>query len=356
MAAMLLKEAGHRVIGVTLGLWSPTQNDMHNPCCSPETVDRAKAVADHLGIPHYAIDQRAEFRDLVVDYFVREYSEGRTPNPCVKCNARVRFGALLDVAAQLGANRIATGHYARLRGTPPRLARGVDSVKDQSYVLAEVRPEQLERCIFPLGPYTKAEVRRMASTAGLEPIVAGESQEICFVPHDDYRAFLRDTLGDRPGVVVDESGRELATHTGTYNFTVGQRKGLGIGGGNAMYVARVDAESGQVVVASAPDTATEAVFYSCEVLHRRRPRKRVLAQIRSMAWPVEGRLAAGEAFVPDVPVSGVAPGQTIAVYDGDDVVLGATITAAGSSASLGVGALARVRQRAYAIVKRLSAR
>jgi tRNA-specific 2-thiouridylase len=326
VSAWLLKQQGYNVVGVTLALAGAGTSEMSNSCCSPSLMAKAKAVADHLGIPHYAVDNTTEFHNLVVDYFVDEYAAGRTPNPCSKCNSRVRFRALVEVARRLGANLVATGHYARLTGDPKRLSRGRDEIKDQSYVLAEVDPGLLERCVFPLGGLTKREVRHIAHQNGLGDLVSQESQEICFVPDNDYRSFLRERLGERPGVVVDESGTVLGRHSGTYNYTIGQRKGLGFASGcRPLYVSRVDAERALVVATPDAAVAVKAIDFSVSATQRKPPRGRVWVQFRSMGRPVEGRLSGPDRLVLAEATCGVAPGQTLAVYDGDDVVLGGTI-------------------------------
>ncbi|OFW63355.1 MAG: tRNA 2-thiouridine(34) synthase MnmA, partial [Actinobacteria bacterium RBG_13_63_9] len=228
VAAMLLKDEGYQVTGVTLQLWSDP-NSAGGPTGSfSDAVERAAMVARHLGIPHLVVDAGETFVREVVEYFIAEYALGRTPNPCVKCNAAVKFALLVETAQRLGASRIATGHYARLTGAPTRLSRGSDRSKDQSYVLAQVAAHLFEQVVFPLGGMTKGEVRQLAARRGLGNRVSKESQEICFVPRDDHRAFLKDRLGVRPGLILDTDGRPLGHHSGTYNYTVGQRRGLGV--------------------------------------------------------------------------------------------------------------------------------
>ena len=304
VAACILKQQGHKVIAVTLALAGPGSHEQSNSCCSPTLMGKAKAIADHLGIPHYAVDKIDEFGREVVDYFVSEYASGRTPNPCAKCNARVRFAALLELARRLGAGAAATGHYARLTGDPGRLSRGLDTHKDQSYVLAEVAPGLLEQCMFPLGGLTKQQVRRIAAEQGLADLVSTESQEICFVPGDDYRAFLMGRLGPRPGAVVDESGNILAHHSGTYNYTIGQRSGLGLGGGRAMYVARVDAECAQVVASPEGGAEIQVIHFALSALHRHPAEGGISVQFRSMGRPVSGRLDGLDTIVLDQPARG----------------------------------------------------
>jgi tRNA-specific 2-thiouridylase len=331
VAAWLLKEQGHNVIGVTLALAEPGSDERAKSCCSPTLMVKAKAIADHLGIPHYAVDEIEEFRGKVVDYFVSEYASGRTPNPCAKCNARVRFGALLNVAKRLGASAAATGHYARLVGDPRRLSRGLDADKDQSYVLAEVDPSLLAKFVFPLGELTKQQVKGVAAAIGLEDLVSQESQEICFIPGDDYRAFLKDRLGERPGAVVDPQGNILGHHTGTYNYTVGQRKGLGSAGSGPLFVASIRAESGQVVATPEGGIAVDAIRFALSALHRKAPRGDVSIQFRSTGGAVGGKLLGLDTIRFISPVRGVSPGQTVVVYDGEDVVLGGTISSVESA-------------------------
>ena len=325
VAALILKERGHRVVGVTLRLWTDPASRDERTCCSPEAVHRAKAVAHRLGIPHLIVDAGDSFYGRIVQYFVDEYGEGRTPNPCVKCNSRVRFGLLLNIAHRLGLVRIATGHYARFTGEPPGLARGADRRKDQSYVLAEVNPELLRQAIFPLGEMTKAEVRTMAADAGLEGHSAPESQEICFIPDDDHRRFLLERLGERPGPIVDQEGRQLGRHSGTYNFTIGQRKGLGIASENPLYVVGLAAERREVVVGSVADIGAGKITVGDPVYHRPGVLGRPTVQWRSTGGAVPAHLTDPETIVLEEPATGVSPGQTAVVYDGESVVMAGTI-------------------------------
>ena len=268
VAAMLLQKAGHRVVGVTLRLWDDPCATGERTCCSSEAVKRAAAVAGGLGIAHYSVDTREIFESRVVDYFVEEHARGRTPNPCMKCNARVRFGFLLDLAARLGLEFVATGHYARLVGEPAGLARGFDHHKDQSYVLAEVQPDVLRRVLFPLGEMTKPEVRALAAEAGLAGASQPESQEICFIPDDDHRRFLEARLGEMPGAIVDGEGREVGSHPAVYNFTIGQRKGLRVSGQAPSYVVAVDAARRRVTIGERPALAVSRLRVADVVRHR----------------------------------------------------------------------------------------
>jgi tRNA-uridine 2-sulfurtransferase len=325
VAAMLLQRAGYRVVGVTLRLWDDPGTTGDRTCCSSDAVKRAAAVAAALGMPHFTVDARDMFEPRVVDYFVAEHARGRTPNPCMKCNARVRFGFMLELAGRLGLASIATGHYARLTGEPLGLARGIDHRKDQSYVLAEVAPELLRRVLFPLGELRKPEVRRLAAEAGLAGASQPESQEICFVADDDHRRFLATRLGDMPGAIVDAGGRQVGAHRGVYNFTIGQRKGLRVAGCEASYVLSLDAENRVVTVGDRSDLAVSGLRLAEVVWHRPLTGGETTVQFRSSGGRVPGRLTDMTRVVFDEPAMGVAPGQTAVVYEGDTVVAAGTI-------------------------------
>lgn len=348
-AALLLRDQGLRVVGLTLELWTDTAGSGGEARGESDggtdekyrvtsgAVRRARRVAHALGLPHLTFDATEVFRSEVVDYFVERYAEGATPNPCAKCNARVRFGLLLALAERLGLARIATGHYARMEGDPPLLSRAVDRLKDQSYVLAEVSPQYLRRCRFPLGGMRKPEVRALVAAAGLEGHEAPDSQEICFVEDDDHRRFLRTRLGERPGIIVDGQGRRLRPHTGTYNFTIGQRKGIGIAAAEPLYVVGVDVETNEVMVGSAADLEVEEFAVGALTWHREPPVGEVTVQVRSNGVPFAAGLVGEErrcgglqdadhvTVRPSLPVRAVAPGQTAVVYDGEQVVVAGTI-------------------------------
>jgi len=336
VAALLLQKQGYRVVGVTLSLWNDAHSGGEKSCCSPETVRRARRVAHRLGIPHLTIDASATFAENVVSYFVEEYGAGRTPNPCAKCNSRVRFGLMVDIAQRLSLSWVATGHYARLLGEDRVLARGVDESKDQSYVLAEVDGAVLRRVLFPLGGMTKREVRRLAADAGFEGHGMPESQEICFVADDDHRRFLRERLGDRPGNIIDRSGHRLGGHTGAYNYTIGQRKGLGVPSAGPLYVVEIDAERAEVVVGAAVDLDADLITVGALTWHQPPPSGPVFLQVRSSGTPLIGRLleddpGAGTQSSATVMLEGaaraVALGQTAVVYRDEQVVCAGTIFA-----------------------------
>ncbi|MBU2602144.1 MAG: tRNA 2-thiouridine(34) synthase MnmA [Actinobacteria bacterium] len=328
VAALRLKETGRPVTGVTFRLWADPTCSVSSGCCSPETVRSARRTAHHLGLPHLTVDLTDRFFDEVVEHFVAEYAAGRTPNPCVSCNSVLRFDALIELADRLGASHVATGHYARMMGRPPRLHRGVDVDKDQSYVLSRVDPHLLERVVFPLGDLVKSDVRRLARQAGLEAHDAEESQEICFIPDDDYRRFLADRLGRRVGAIVDGRGVILGSHDGTFRFTIGQRKGLGISSPEPLYVTAIGAADGTVVVGTRDDLRVTEVRLGHVVEHRERGRGPLTAQLRSSGGVVAVEIGS-DTHDPVLKLAthglGVALGQTGVVYEADAVLLAGSI-------------------------------
>ncbi len=253
VAAARLVADGYDVIGVTLHLWDyPDDGSVRGRCCAPEDIFDARRVADKLGIPHYTYDRREAFDAEVVTPFVEAYLNGRTPSPCVQCNRGVKMRELLQIADDLAADCIATGHYARVdtTRTPAALLRASDHTKDQSYFLHMLPPEVLARLIFPLGTSTKTDVREEALRLGLSGAEKGDSQELCFVPRGRYDQFVSERAPDRlrPGNIVDEAGRTLGAHTGIHRFTLGQRKNLGVATGERAYVVAVDAASHRVTL------------------------------------------------------------------------------------------------------------
>ncbi len=271
VAAALLAEAGYDVVGITLRL-SPdpekgggAESGRPDSCCSPKDVEDARRVAEQVGISFYALDYEREFAREVIDHFAGEYMRGRTPNPCIPCNFRLKFGSLLARAAGWGATHVATGHYARVRFDESRgrylLLRGVDPEKDQSYVLYNLTQEQLKRAILPLGRLRKQEVRAAAAVRHLPVATKPDSQEICFV-RTSYKDFLQERWGDRflPGLIRDQGGRVLGEHGGIALYTIGQRSGLGIGGGGPYYVTRLDAERNEVWVGRKEDLLTREIL------------------------------------------------------------------------------------------------
>ncbi|HZB68161.1 MAG TPA: tRNA 2-thiouridine(34) synthase MnmA [Ornithinibacter sp.] len=360
VSAARMLDAGHEVVGVHLALSrsAATLRESARGCCTIEDAGDARRVADRLGIPFYVWDLASRFERDVVEDFVAEYAAGRTPNPCLRCNERIKFAGLLDKAVALGFDAVATGHYARVVQGPSgrELHRAVDTAKDQSYVLGVLDAGQLARSFFPLGDSTKAQVREEAAERGFSVARKPDSHDICFIPDGNTRGWLTGRLGERPGELVDAAtGAVVGTHAGTHGFTVGQRRGLGLDrsslDGAARYVVEVDASSSRVVIGTAELLGVDVV----EGDHLRwcgpAPADvvRMGAQVRAHGEevPATAEVVTGEGGLPDagaaprVPASprvrvrldrrvrGVAPGQSVVLYDGTRVVGSATISGTG---------------------------
>lgn len=342
VAAARMVDAGHDVVGVHMALSSApgTLRTGSRGCCSKEDAGDARRVADILDIPFYVWDFADRFKDDVIDDFVESYARGETPNPCVRCNERIKFSALAARALALGFDAVATGHYARL--TDGRLRRAVDADKDQSYVLGVLTAEQLSHAIFPIGDTPKPQIRAEAAERGLSVAKKPDSHDICFIPSGDTQAFLGARIGVRRGAVVDETGTVLAEHEGVHGFTIGQRKGLGIAGpgadGRPRYVTAIDAETGTVRVGSVEDLELSELVGDKPVFTSGTPlRGPVECQVQvrahggitdAVAELRDGRLAVALR----APLRGVAPGQTMVLYrpdaEGDEVIASATIARA----------------------------
>ncbi|MBZ2199488.1 tRNA 2-thiouridine(34) synthase MnmA [Occultella gossypii] len=346
VAAARAVDAGHDVVGVHMALSRSRAQHRNGSrgCCSIEDASDARRAADVLGIPYYVWDLSEEFEDTVVADFLSEYSAGRTPNPCVRCNEHIKFSALLDRGLALGFDAVATGHYARIAEGPGgvrELHRAADPLKDQSYVLAVMGSERLARSIFPLGDApSKDDVRAEAARRGLSVSAKPDSYDICFVADGDTRGFLRSRLGAQPGEVVDTAGRVVGSHDGSYGFTVGQRKGLGIGApapdGKPRYVLEVDSTANRVIVGpsellSVTEIAAADVVWLADDVDAA-DWTDVTVQVRAHGDPVPARVRrddAGLATRLGTPLRGIAPGQSIVVYDGTRVLGQASISAAG---------------------------
>ena len=342
VAAARMVDAGHDVVGVHLALSTApgTLRTGSRGCCSKEDASDARRVADVLGIPFYVWDFAERFKEDVIDDFVDSYARGETPNPCVRCNERIKFSALSARALALGFDAVATGHYARL--SEGRLRRAVDADKDQSYVLSVLTAEQLRHAAFPVGDTAKPQIRAEAARRGLSVAEKPDRHDNCFIPSGNTQAFLGARIGVRPGAVVDSAGTVLAEHDGVHGFTIGQRKGLGIAGpgpdGQPRYVTSIDADTGTVHVGSAADlevtelTGERPVFTSgapltgpveCQV------------QVRAHGGITDGVAEAVDGQIRmrlHPPLRGVAPGQTMVLYrpdvNGDEVLGSATISVA----------------------------
>jgi tRNA-specific 2-thiouridylase len=332
VALLKAREAGYSPVGLTLRLWTdPRGPDGQRVCCSPAAVVAARATCHALGIPHVTLDLRDRFRRAVVAPFVAAYEQGETPNPCVQCNRAFRFAAFFGFARRVGASRLATGHYARLREHRGRLllARAADGAKDQSYMLARVDPRSLRRLWFPLGEQTKEETRAAARAAGLEAARRGESQDACFLAGGDYRDFLaRHGVAPKAGAVVDESGREVGTHEGFWRFTPGQRRGLGVPAAEPVYALRTEPKRNVVVVGPRSALARREVRVRAGRLFVPVERAEVKLRYRSPAAPARVEPAGrGFRLHLDEPAYGVAPGQAAVLYE-DDAVVGAGLISA----------------------------
>ncbi len=345
VTAAMLQEAGFEVIGMTMQIWhrsSANQEETASAgCCTIDAVDDARRVARKLDIPYYVPNFREPFSS-VVDDFAREYAAGRTPNPCVRCNQFVRFDGLLKKADEVGAEYIATGHYARVEFDEQRreflLKKAVDTAKDQSYVLHTLDQHHLRRLLTPLGSLRKEDTRKIAHRFGLPVADKPDSQEICFVAGGDYRTFLEQTaeLGSRPGMVVDKTGAEVGRHSGVHHYTIGQRKGLGSGGGPARYVIELRPTDNVVVVGDRGDCDHNRL--RCADLHFTglRPETEFHAHVRVRSHARESAahviVQEDEAVVTfKESVWGASPGQLAVFYDGDRVIGGGTIVSAGPS-------------------------
>ena len=371
VAAALLKEQGHEVIGIMLRLWSEpgmieddgVERVVQNKCCSLEAVDDARRVARMLDIPFYLVNVEQEFKERVVDLFYQEYVAGRTPNPCLTCNRHIRFTVLLNRALALNADELATGHYVRVDNHPitgkRRLRRGVDPDKDQSYVLHVLNQQQLAHACFPLGSYTKPEVRAMAAERGMPVATKAESQEICFVAHNDYRGFIDRYQANRsepelvgagvgtavstnalitvpkPGPIYDQNGKTLGRHRGLAYYTIGQRKGLGITSSEALHVLKIDAEYNALIVG--PAAALEQTTFTVGKMHyisgdiptgpfEAKVRVRYKApELPALLTPLEGNSVS---VTLSRPQRAITPGQAAVFYggeDGDEVLCGGII-------------------------------
>ena len=345
VAAALLHERGYDVVGVTMNLWDYDRVggnvNRDSGCCSLDTMDDARAVCHTLGVPHYVVNLKDEFEAAVTENFIAEYLQGRTPNPCVRCNTYIKWGALLQKAEELGASKIATGHYARSHYDASTgrwvLRRGLDAKKDQSYALWGIRQSGLACTLFPIGEYTKPEIREMARRFGLRTAEKRESQEICFIPDNDYNRYLASKRPDlvealADGEIVDQNGTVLGRHRGYPFYTIGQRKGLGVALGEPVYVTEIDAGSNRIRVGRNEDllhaglVADHLNWIAFETLER--------------ALPVEAKIRYNDPGAPavvrpredgtvevtfDTPQRAVTPGQSVVFYDGDVVVGGGVI-------------------------------
>lgn len=341
VAAYLLKEQGYDVIGVTMQIWQDEDEftqEANGGCCGLSAVDDARRVAERLGIPYYVMNFKKEFQENVINYFTEEYLCGRTPNPCIACNRYVKWEALLKRSLEIGADYIATGHYARIEQLPNgryAIKNSVTAAKDQTYALYNLTQEQLAHTLMPVGDYTKDEIRKIAEEVGLMVAHKKDSMEICFVPDDDYAAFLeKERPGEipPPGNFVLKDGTVVGKHKGITHYTIGQRKGLGIAMGHPVFVSEIRPETNEVVLGENDDVFTN-VLYAEHLNFMSIPdietEAHLLAKIRySHAGSPCKVIREGEDWVRcefEEPVRAVTPGQAVVFYDGDYVAGGGTI-------------------------------
>ena len=338
VAGYLLREQGYEVIGVTMKVWpQDCISRAEDKCCGPQAIADARGVAHSLGIPHYVVDEADQFERLVIDYFSSEYQAGRTPNPCVMCNEKLKFGNLWSKAAVLGCDYIATGHYAVIEhhGDRAVLRKGIDLRKDQSYFLFSLRQPQLQRALTPLGTMRKPQIREIAHSLGLKVADKTDSQEICFVPGNDYKAFLRSHLGENEfhrGEIYDLNGNFVGEHDGLELFTIGQRKGLPGGSLLPRYVVDLDPETNRVIVGDADDLICDEFEIDRVTWHpvaAGTDRSRPFDATVKIRYNHPGALASVTPLEPNracirlqEPQRAVTPGQAAVFYADDDVVLG----------------------------------
>ena len=340
VAAYLLKQQGYDVIGVTMQIWQEEDRcsiEENGGCCGLSAVEDARKVAAQLDIPYYVMNFRDEFKENVIDYFIDEYKAGRTPNPCIACNRYVKWEALLHRSLEIGADYIATGHYARieqLKNGRYAIRNSVTAKKDQTYALYNLTQEQLSRTLMPVGDYTKEEIRSIAAKIGINVANKPDSMEICFVPDNDYAGYIQRETGYIPkeGNFVDQYGNVLGKHKGIIHYTVGQRKGLGLAMGHPVFVTELRPDTNEVVIGENQDVfapklyADKLNFMSVEKLEGT---MRAKAKIRYSHEGAECtiRLADNDVLecVFDKPQRAVTPGQALVLYDGEHVLGGGTI-------------------------------
>ncbi|MBI4307571.1 MAG: tRNA 2-thiouridine(34) synthase MnmA [Chloroflexi bacterium] len=335
--ALLLHEAGYDVVGVTMRLYTapgPESMPTSKGCCGLEDVEYARRACQLLGVPHYFMNFEREFKSHVIDYFINEYRQGRTPNPCLACNDKIKFDFLLRKSLAFGAEYLATGHYARIdraNNGHLRLLKAVDSSKDQSYVLYTLGQAELARLLLPVGEHIKADVRRIAQERGLPNAGKPDSQEICFIAGGGYRQFLRERVGTRTGEIVDTAGRALGTHPGVGYFTIGQRHGLGIATGRPLFVVGLDAAQNQVVVGGQDELlATEAIASGVRYVSGVAPEVSLAVRVkyRYRSPEVEAEvIPQGQRVLVRFrePQRALTPGQAIVFYQDDEVLGGGAI-------------------------------
>lgn len=347
VAAIMLHEQGYEVVGITMKTWdyaSSGANGKETGCCSLDSINDARSIAVQYGFPHYILDIRGEFGEAVINNFVDEYMAGRTPNPCVMCNTHIKWEALLRRADMLKCEFIATGHYAKVREANGRyvISRGLDPSKDQSYVLWGVSQECLSRTMFPIGGFEKSRIREMAREMGLHDLAnKSESYEICFIPDNDYRAFLKTRISDleerlEGGNFIDKNGKILGHHKGYPFYTIGQRKGLEVAVGAALYVTEIRPETNTVVLGDLEQLQRQKMIVRDINLIKYAKISEPLDALTKIRYKDPGTISTivqeGNKMIVEFyePVKAVAPGQSAVFYEGDDVIGGGFIERAGN--------------------------
>lgn len=335
VAAALLVEQGYDVVGMMMRLWSEPSVDTtcstHNRCCTPDQLDDARRIADQLGIPFYVLDTRDVFRSTIVDFFIEQHRMGVTPNPCIECNRSIRFDWLYNHARALDADYLATGHYARITQNADgihQLRRGIDGGKDQSYVLSVLNQEHLAHTLFPCGDYTKPQIRELAAKFGLPTASKHDSQDLCFLGDGDYRRFLRENAPEmmQAGPIVLKDGTIIGEHTGLANYTVGQRKGLGVYGAEPLYVLTVNPYRNALIVGTREELGQDSLTAARVNWQQAQPSDPFRAQvkIRYKAQPADALVTPlddGRVNIRfDTPLRDITPGQGAVIYDGDLVI------------------------------------
>ena len=336
VAAALLKEQGYDVIGMMLRLWSEPGKEESNRCCTPDSMAQARRVAAKLGIPFYVIDAKDVFRETVVQYFLDGYARGETPNPCLICNRQIRWTFLLNRALALGADYMATGHYVRIRKDESgafELLRAVDRSKDQSYVLHVLNQEKLARALFPVGDYPKLEIRAIAEKFGLPTASRKDSQDLCFLAGEDYRHFLQRNAAEmlQPGEILTREGKSVGTHTGLANYTIGQRKGLGLASPVPLYVLGKDSGTNSLIVGTQEELGSrELIARDVHWMSGETPTGPFRAEVKirytakeaeALVTPIHGHQAQVQF---DTPQRDITAGQA-AVFFREDIVVGGGI-------------------------------
>jgi len=337
VAAALLKEQGYDVVGMMMRLWSEPGKEESNRCCTPDSMAQARRVAAILDIPFYVIDAKDVFRETVVEYFLEGYARGETPNPCLICNRKIRWTFLLDHALTLGAEYMATGHYVRIKrneGGKSELLRAVDKNKDQSYVLHVLDQEKLKQALFPVGDYPKTEIRQIAEKHGLPTASRKDSQDLCFLAGEDYRNFLKRNAAEmlKPGEIVTSTGKALGEHNGIANYTIGQRKGLGVASSVPLYVLGKNVTDNTIIVGTKDELgSTELVARNVSWVSGVALTEPLRAEVKirytakeAEAWviPIEGNHVQVRF---DAPQRDITPGQAAVFYQGDILIGGGLI-------------------------------